>query len=97
MQSKTVKLESSIKLTYDENSEPFQNALDDFRAVVKDGADADDMLKQIALVLAQSRDHLRMIEGVGYVRYNGFCKNENLYCGVDVDTDDPDWYATFDE
>ena len=96
-QTKTVALEYFIKVTYDEQSEQFQKALDDFREVVRDGADADDMLKNIAESLNRRRDYKNMIEGIGYVKYNGRCEDESLWCGVEVDTDEPDCHAFIED
>jgi len=97
MQSKTIKLEYFITVTYDENSEPFKKALDDFREIVREGAEAEDMLKNIAEALNRRHDYRNMIEGVGYVRFNGRCEDEDLYCGVDIDTDEPDCYASIED
>ena len=44
MQSKTIKLEYFITVTYDENSEPFKSVRR-FPEIVREGAEAEDMLK----------------------------------------------------
>ena len=96
-QTKTIKLEYFITLTYDETSEEFKKALDDFKEVVLSWADADYMLKNIAESLNRRHDYKNMIEGVGYVRYKGRCEDETLWCGVETDTDEPDCYASIED
>jgi len=95
-QTRSIALEYFITVTYDEKSEQFQKALEGFREVVNSGADAEDMLKNIAVSLIRRRDYKNMIEGVGYVKHNGRCEDETLWCGVEVDTDDPDCYASIE-
>lgn len=96
MTTKTVKLEYYIELTYDPNSSHFKESLESFREVVREGADEDDMLINIASSLNRHHDYRNMIEGVGCVRYNGRCANEEVFCGVEVDTDEPDCYASIE-
>jgi len=86
---KTIKIEYIIEAEYDENSKEFQEALESYREVVNSDADADDMVKN-AVFQANRRGGDRMIEGIGYVKVNGRIENEDMYCGPDIDDDQPE-------
>jgi hypothetical protein len=88
MKEVTVEISYTIELKYDENSPAFQKAFEAYKAAIDNEADVDDMIKQVAAQV-QANGFRRMIEGVGYVRWNQLCTDETLYCGIEVIEDDP--------
>lgn len=88
MTKKTVTLTYTIEVEYDEHSEAFQNAYSDYIVSIDSSADTEDFVQNV-VYQAHRGGADRMIEGAGYVKCNGSLENEELYCGIDIDDDDP--------
>lgn len=88
MKKRTIKIEYIIEVQYDEESEEFQSALESYREVLDSDGDADDLVLN-AVCQAQRRGRYSMLEGVGYVKVNGHVEDESMYCGIEIDDDDP--------
>lgn len=93
-----VEVKTTYKVTYDPDSPNFQNTLTDYRACIDGGADPEDIIKRAC-------DHITwhgaesMIEGVGYVRYNGVLDG-TPYSGIDIEDYDDEaevWDADEEE
>lgn len=65
-----IELTGLVELMYDENSIEFNGALENYREVIDKNGTAEDMLKYVAFSVTRF-GHERMVEGVGYVGYNG--------------------------
>ena len=81
----TIDLTGQVDLTYDENSKEFKEALESYNDVIASG-DAEDMLKHVAFYVTRFGTD-GMIEGVGYVGYNGRKPTEEPYSGIMVGED----------
>jgi len=84
MKTTTVNFTGQLIFQYDENSPEFKQAFIDFKQTIDSGATStDDMMSHIAYNVArQGVEHL--VEGVGYVKYNGRVEDEEMYCGVEL-------------
>ena len=85
---KTIKIEYVIEAEYDENSKEFQEALKSYREVIDPNADIDDFVKS-AVYQVQRQGRYSLLEGIGYVKVNGYIEDESLYCGIEIEDDDP--------
>lgn len=86
----TVALTFHIEMTFDPGSEEFKNALKEYGETYgNDDPTDEDVLQHIAYNLMRGGAS-RCIEGVGYVMMRGECADPDSFCGVTVDTDDPD-------
>lgn len=82
----TIALTGQIELIYDENSTEFKEALESYRASMYPKAKKKDMLLHVAFyVLKFGTDG--MVEGVGFVGYNGRKPYEEPYSGIMVGED----------
>jgi len=91
--SKTVKFTSTgeVELTYDENSREFKEAFEAYKDMIDINANIESMLNHVAFhVTRYGTDS--MVEGVGYVGYNGKIPDKELYSGIMVSED----YDEFD-
>jgi hypothetical protein len=74
---------------YDENSQEFKNAFEGYRTVIEKTDDHNDMLRNIAYIVAKYGCG-EIIEGCGVVSINGkkqinyITGKERTWCGVDV-------------
>ena len=86
-----IELTGIIELTYDENSSEFKEALEGYQEVIEKGGNKENMLKYVAFYVTRFGKH-GMIEGVGYVGFNGRKPSEDPYSGIMVGED----YDEFD-
>jgi len=86
-----IELTGLVELTYDENSAEFKEALEGYREVIDKNGKAEDMLKHVAFYVKRF-GHEGMVEGVGYVGYNGRKPTEEPNSGIMVSED----YDEFD-
>ena len=86
-----IELTGLVELTYDENSTEFKEALEGYREVIDKNGTAEDMLKHVAFYVTRF-GHEGMVEGVGYVGYNGRKPTEEPKSGIMVGED----YDEFD-
>jgi hypothetical protein len=90
--SKTkIEITGQIELTYDEKSTEFIEALASYAEIMERGAKKDAMLKHVAFYVNRFGID-GMVEGVGYVGYNGRKPTEEPYSGIMVSED----YDEFD-
>ena len=87
----TIEITGQIELTYDENSPEFKEALEGYQEVIDKGGDKESMLKHVAFYVTRFGTD-GMVEGVGYVGYNGRKPTEEPYSGIMVGED----YDEFD-
>ena len=80
---KIVKVSGEIELEYDENSPEFKEALEGYREVIDSTGNADDVLKQVSYYITRFGTE-GMVEGVGYIGYNGKIPTEEPYSGIMV-------------
>ena len=84
MKETTVNFTGSLKFSYDENSPEFKQAYQDYKEVIDSGSTStDDMIQHIAYNVGRMGVE-NMVEGVGYVKYNGKVEDEDMYCGVEL-------------
>ncbi len=92
MAKTTIEITGQIELTYDENSTEFKDALASYAdSIMERGAKKDAMLKHVAFYVNRFGID-EMVEGVGYVGYNGREPTEEPYSGIMVGED----YDEFD-
>jgi len=82
----TIEITGQIELTYDESSPEFKEALDGYQEVIEKGGDKVSMLKHVAFYVTRFGTD-GMIEGVGYVGYNGRKPTEEPNSGIMVSED----------
>jgi hypothetical protein len=88
MTKKTVTLTYTIEVEYDETSEAFENAYSDYTESIDGSADIEDFVQNVVYQAHRGGAH-RMIEGAGYVKCGGALEDKEMYCGIDIDDDDP--------
>lgn len=81
-----IEVTGEIELTYDEKSKEFNEALEDYRECMYKKATKEDMLKHVAFYVTRFGTD-GMVEGVGYVGYNGRKPTEEPYSGIMVSED----------
>jgi len=86
----TLELTTTVTLDYDSDSKEFKESLEAYKKAIYPEADQYDMLKQIAYHVVKE-GHYGLIEGIGYVGYNGQKKDHELYSGVIVGRDYDDF------
>jgi hypothetical protein len=90
---KSVTVSKVFELVYDRDSLEFKQALESYKDSINSGANADDILKQIAFTLDRVSAFdisTILIEGVGRVSVKGQASLPDLWCGVEVQDSDPD-------
>lgn len=92
MKTITLDISGSVELTYDENSPEFLEAFSDFKECVDHNATVEEMLKHVAHNVIRFGDD-RMVEGVGYVGFNGR-KPDTNYSGIMVADGYDNFYFT---
>lgn len=70
MQKTTLEITGEIELSYDENSKEFKEALEGYRHSMEKNGSKESMLKHVAFHVNRFGTDT-MVEGVGYVGYNG--------------------------
>ncbi|RXK57548.1 hypothetical protein ESA94_20330 [Lacibacter luteus] len=75
-----------IELIYDENSTEFKEALEGYKKCIDKTGTKEDMLKHTAFYVTRFGTD-GMVEGVGYVGYNGRKPTEEPYSGIMVSED----------
>lgn len=73
----TINLSGQLTLTYNNKSKEFKEALEGYRECMYKSGNADDMLKHVAFYVTRFGTD-GMVEGVGYVGYNGRLGSTNL-------------------
>jgi len=91
MKKTTIDITGQIELSYDENSSEFQESLESYKEAIDESADKDSMLKHVAFYVTRFGTDA-MVEGVGYVGYNGRKPVAGPYSGIMVGED----YDEFD-
>ena len=91
MEKMTIEITGQIELTYDENSPEFKEAIKGYQDVIEKEGDKESMLKHVAFYVTRFGTD-GMVEGVGYVGYNGRKPTEEPYSGIMVGED----YDEFD-
>lgn len=86
MAKSIIELEGQVELTYDETSKEFKEALSAYREVIDKNGTKEDMLKHVAFHVTRF-GHESMVEGVGYVGYNGRKPTEEPKSGIMVGED----------
>jgi len=86
MAKMTIDITGQIELTYDENSPEFKEALEGYQEVIERDGDKESMLKHVAFYVTRFGTD-GMVEGVGYVGYNGRKPTEEPYSGIMVGED----------
>ena len=86
-----IEITGQIELTYNENSSEFKEALEGYQELIEKEGDKESMLKHVAFNVTKFGTN-EMIEGVGYVGYNGRKPTEEPYSGIMVG----EYYDEFD-
>lgn len=81
-----IEVTGQVELTYDENSKEFKEALDGYRQCIEKNGSKESMLKHTAFYVTRFGAD-GMVEGVGYVGYNGRKPMEEPYSGIMVSED----------
>ena len=87
----TIEITGQIELTYNENSEEFKKALEGYQEVIEKEGSKKSMLEHVAFYVTRFGTD-GMVEGVGYVGFNGRKPKEEPYSGIMVGED----YDEFD-
>lgn len=90
MVTKKIRLENEFELTYDEGSAEFKEALEGYRDGMHEDATAEDVLLHVAFYVVRFGIDA-MVEGVGYVGYNGRKPTEKPDSGIMVSEDYDDF------
>lgn len=91
MAKSIIEVTGQIELTYDENSEEFKEALNDYQTLIDEDGTKEDLLNHVAFYVNRFGTD-GMVEGVGYVGLNGRKPKEEPYSGIMVGED----YDEFD-
>lgn len=86
MQKAIIDLTGQVELTYDENSQEFKEALEGYRESMERNGTKESMLKHVAFYVTRFGTD-GMVEGVGYVGYNGRKPKEEPYSGIMIGED----------
>jgi len=81
-----IEVTGEIELSYDEQSKEFKEALEGYRQCMDKKGTKEDMLKHVAFYVTRFGTD-GMVEGVGYVGYNGRKPTEEPYSGIMVSED----------
>lgn len=82
----TIELTGHVELTYNDKSKEFKEALEGYRKCVNPKGDKAEMLQHVAFYVTRFGTD-GMVEGVGYVGYNGRKPTEEPYSGIMVGED----------
>lgn len=86
MAKTTIDVTGQIELTYNEKSKEFKEALESYRDCMERNATAKSMLQHVAFYVTRFGID-GMVEGVGYVGYNGRKPKGEPYSGIMVGED----------
>lgn len=86
----TIDVSGQIELSYDENSKEFKEALESYSDVMDRGAGKNEMLRHVAFYVTRFGVE-GMVEGVGYVGYNGRKPVSEPYSGIMVGEDNDEF------
>jgi len=81
-----VELTGQVELAYEEDSKEFQEALAAYAHSIERGGSKESMLKHVAFYVTRFGTD-GMVEGVGYVGYNGRKPTKEPYSGIMVGQD----------
>jgi hypothetical protein len=84
----TIELTYSFEVEFDSASNEFQEALKSYREVIDSDADEDDFIKS-AVIQAHRKGGGSLLEGIGYVKVRGRVTDDEMFCGIELDDDDP--------
>lgn len=93
MAQKTVDIEVSAiySFTYDPESPEFKETLKSYSEVIERGGNEESMMAHVAHNLRRSGSVDSMVEGVGYIQKEGRPAPEEIFSGITVEDDDPDF------
>lgn len=93
MAQKTVDVEVSAiySFTYDPDSPEFKETLDSYKKVIDRGGSIESVLAHVAHNLRRSGTVESMVEGVGFIQKEGQPVPEEIFSGITVEDDDPDF------
>ena len=91
MEKTTVQISGEIELSYDVNSKEFKDTLVAYKDIIDAGGTKEDMLKHVAFHVTRF-GYESMVEGVGYVGYNGRIPKEEPYSGIMIKNGYNDFY-----
>jgi len=86
MEKIKIGLTGEVELTFDENSAEFKEALEGYKDCIERNGNKESMLKHVAFYVTRFGID-GMVEGVGYVGYNGRKPTEEPYSGIMVGED----------
>lgn len=86
-----IEVQGQVELTFDDESKEFKEALESFKDVIASDGSKEVMLRHIAFYVTRFGVD-QMVEGVGYVGFNGRKPTEEPFSGIMVDED----YDEFD-
>lgn len=90
MQKTKITVTGEIELSYDENSKEFIEAFEGYKECMSKRAKKEEMLQHVAFYITRFGID-SMVEGVGYVGYNGTKPSEDPYSGIMVSEDYDDF------
>lgn len=93
MAQKTVYVEVSAiySFTYDPESTEFKEALNSYAQVIERGGNEESLIAHVAHNLRRSGTAENMVEGVGYIQKEGDDQPLEVFSGITVEDDDPDF------
>jgi len=86
MAKRIIEVNGQIEIWYDKNSPEFKDALESYQEAIDKTADEIDMIKQVAYHVNKYGTDM-MVEGVGYIGYNGRIPKEKPYSGIMISED----------
>lgn len=91
IKTKTIEVKAYVELTYDDASPEIKEVLGAYRECISSEATLDDILRSVAIQVARYGTS-RMIEGVGYVSFNG-SRERPPFSGITVGHGFDDFHA----
>lgn len=82
MKTTQIEVTGEVELSYDENSREFKEALEAYKKCMDPNGSKDDMLKHVAFYITRFGEVL--VEGVGYVGFDGEKPHEEPFSGIMV-------------
>lgn len=90
MRTRNVECQTNFRVTYDENSPEFKEALSSYQECIYSLGDEDDMIQHVAHnILRFGID--RMVEGVGYVKTETMEEPPENWSGITIDEEEPEF------
>ena len=78
-----VEVTFNYSLSVDKTSDEFITALQCYNEIIFEHGNADDMIEYVVNSIITNGPY-DLIEGVGYVKINGYITKPELYCGIDL-------------